>query len=77
MVAHAAQGGIGGELFSAQFAGPDAARMAWLLAAAYGATALLLALATGPALAEARPPARRDALDWDAPTPDAAVPGGR
>jgi membrane protease YdiL (CAAX protease family) len=69
MVAHAAQGGIGGELFSGLFAGPDAVRMGWLLAAAYTATALLLALATGPALAEGRRPARRDASAPDAPAP--------
>ena len=57
MLSHATLNAVSGGFFLQMFAGPDAERYGWLLAALYGAVALLVLVRTGPAWLSSRPPA--------------------
>jgi membrane protease YdiL (CAAX protease family) len=61
MLSHATLNAVSGEFFLQMFSGPDAERYGWLLAALYGAVALLVLARTGPARLSGRPEAPRPA----------------
>lgn len=65
LLAHAAQGGLGGAFFGPMFSGADAALEASLLTALYCAAALLVVLVAGPQLG--KPAASSDAESLMAP----------
>jgi membrane protease YdiL (CAAX protease family) len=56
MVSHATLNAISGEFFLQMFAGADAERYGWLLAALYGVVALVVIGRTGPARLDSRAP---------------------
>ena len=57
MLSHATLNAVSGGFLLQMLAGPDAERYGWLLAALYGAVALLVLVRTGPAWLSSRPPA--------------------
>jgi membrane protease YdiL (CAAX protease family) len=56
MLAHAAQGGLGGEYFGSMFTGADAILERWLLTAVFWLVAGVIVLVTGSRLAQQRQP---------------------
>ena len=63
MLAHAAQGGLGGEYFGSMFTGADAVLESWLLVAIFGLVALGIVLLTGSRLTH-RQPIEPVAIAW-------------
>ncbi|MCB0227519.1 MAG: hypothetical protein KDI02_27735, partial [Anaerolineae bacterium] len=55
MLAHAAQGGLGGEYFGSMFTGADAVLESWLLTAIFWLVAAGIILMTGSRLAHRQP----------------------
>lgn len=55
MLAHAAQGGLGGEYFGSMFSGADAVLQFWLLIAIFWFVALVIILLTGSRLTRRQP----------------------
>jgi len=55
MLAHAAQGGLGGEYFGSMFTGPDAVLERWLLTAIFWVVAMGIVLLTGSTLNRRQP----------------------
>jgi membrane protease YdiL (CAAX protease family) len=55
MLAHAAQGGLGGEYFGSMFSGGDAVLERWLLTMIFGLVALGIVLLTGSGLTHRQP----------------------